>query len=212
VITADALHTQREHAEFLVSGKGAHYILVVKKNQPSLYAQVKNLPWRNIPAGDRQRDRGHGREEHRTLKAATVAAGLCFPYAAQALCVTRRIRPLSGGKKWRTVTIYAVTSLTASQATPAQLAEWIRGHWRIEALHHIRDVTYCEDASQTRTGNGPQVMATLRTSPSQSSSSAAPPTSQPPAATTAATPPGPWPPSGSSPHDRNRHHTTMPGP
>jgi predicted transposase YbfD/YdcC len=94
--------------------------------------------------------------------ATAVVAGLCFPYAAQALCVTRRIRPLSGGKKWRTVTIYAVTSLTASQATPAQLAEWIRGHWHIEALHHIRDVTYREDASQTRTGNGPQVMATLR--------------------------------------------------
>ena len=162
VITADALHTQREHAEFLVTSKHAHYILVVKKNQPGLYAQVKNLPWRNIPAGDRQHDRGHGREEHRTLKAAALAAGLCFPRAAQAIRVTRRIRSLSSGKKWRTFTIYAVTSLTASQATPAQLAAWIRGHWRIEALHHIRDVTYGEDASQTRTGSGPQVMATLR--------------------------------------------------
>jgi predicted transposase YbfD/YdcC len=162
VITADALHTQRDHAEFLVTSKRADYILVVKRNQPSLYAQVKNLPWRNIPAGDRQHDRGHGREEHRTLKAATVAAGLAFPHAAQAIRVTRRIRPLSGQKKWRTFTIYAITSLTASQASPAQLAGWIRGHWQIEALHHIRDVTYGEDASQTRTGNGPQVMAALR--------------------------------------------------
>ncbi len=34
VVTADALHTQREHAEFLVTRKNAHYILVVKKNQP----------------------------------------------------------------------------------------------------------------------------------------------------------------------------------
>jgi DDE_Tnp_1-associated/Transposase DDE domain len=51
VITADALHTQREHAKFL-AGKQAHYILAVKRNQPGLYAQVKNLPWRNIPAGD----------------------------------------------------------------------------------------------------------------------------------------------------------------
>jgi predicted transposase YbfD/YdcC len=162
VITADALHTQREHAEFLVTGKNAHYILVVKKNQPGLYAQLKNLPWRNIRAGHRQRDRGHGREEHRTLQAATVTAGLAFPHAAQAIRVTRRMRPVSGGKKWRTVTVYAVTSLTASQATPAQLAGWIRGHWQIEAIHHIRDVTYGEDASQVRTGNGPQVMATLR--------------------------------------------------
>jgi len=162
VITADALHTQREHAEFLVDTKNAHYILVVKKNQPGLYAQLKNLPWRHIPAGDRQHDRGHGREEHRTLQVATVAAGLAFPHAAQAIRVTRRTRPLSGRGKWRTVTVYAVTSLTAGQAIPAQLAAWIRGHWHIEALHHIRDVTYGEDASQVRTRNGPQVMAALR--------------------------------------------------
>ncbi len=32
----------------------------------------------------------------------------------------------------------------------------------MEALHHIRDRTYGEDASQIRTGSGPQVMATLR--------------------------------------------------
>jgi len=162
VITADAMHTQREHARFLVRDKKAHYILVVKKNQPSLYAQVTNLPWRHIPAGHRQRGRGHGREEHRTLQAATVAAGLAFPHAVQAIRLTRRIRLISSTKKWQTVTIYAITSLTASQATPAQLAGWIRGHWQIEAIHHIRDVTYGEDASQVRTGNEPQVMATLR--------------------------------------------------
>src|SRR5436305_10528456 len=103
------MHTQRDHAEFLVQEKNAHYIFIVKKNQPGLYAQVKNLPWRQIPAGARQRDRGHGREEHRTLKAATVAAGLAFPHAAQAIAVTRRIRPLTSGQ-WRTVTVYAITS------------------------------------------------------------------------------------------------------
>jgi len=161
VVTADALHTQRDHAEFLVTTKKADYILIVKKNQPSLYAQVKNLPWRHVPAGDRQHHRGHGRDEHRTIKTATVAAGLAFPHAAQAIAITRRVRPLPEGK-WRTVTAYGITSLTVTQASPADLARWIRGHWRIEALHHIRDVTYSEDVSQVRTGNGPQVMATLR--------------------------------------------------
>jgi predicted transposase YbfD/YdcC len=160
VVTADALHTQGGHAEFLVTGKNAHYIFIVKKNQPGLYAQLKRLPWRQVPAGARQHDRGHGRDEHRTLKAVTVAAGLAFPHAVQAIAVTRRIRPLPGGK-WRTVTVYAITSLTASQASPAQLARWIRGQWQIEALHHIRDVTYREDHSQVRTGNGPRVMAML---------------------------------------------------
>jgi hypothetical protein len=104
---------------------------LVKRNQPLLHAQVKNLPWRHIPVAARQRGRGHGREEHRTLKTAAVNAGLCFPHAAQAICLTRRIRPLDGGK-WRTVTVYAITSLAAHQATPAQLAAWIRGHWQIE--------------------------------------------------------------------------------
>jgi len=162
VITADAMHTQRGHADFLVAQKKAHYILVVKKNQPGLYAQVKNLPWRHVPAGHTQRGRGHGREEHRTLQVTAVAAGIAFPHAAQAIRLTRRIRPLRGQKKWRTVTIYAITSLDARQAAPAQLAQWIRGHWQIEVLHHIRDVTYGEDASQIRTGSGPQVMAALR--------------------------------------------------
>ncbi len=87
--------------------------------------------------------------------------GLDFPHATQAIRVTRRVRPL-GDRRWRTVTVYAVTSLTATQAHPARLADWIRGHWGIEALHHLRDVTFAEDASQTRTGTAPRAMASLR--------------------------------------------------
>jgi len=162
VVTADALHAQREHAQFLVTDKDAHYILAVKNNQPTLYAQLTSLPWRQVPAGFDAREKGHGRAEWRTLKVTAVAAGITFPHAAQAIQIRRRRRPLTGKRRWSTETSYAVTSLAASQATPAQLAGWVRGHWGIEALHHIRDVTYGEDASQIRTGNGPQVMATLR--------------------------------------------------
>jgi hypothetical protein len=42
------------------------------------------------------------------------------------------------------------------------LADLLRGHWAIEALHHLRDVTFSEDASQVRSGAGPNVMACLR--------------------------------------------------
>ncbi|MER6816318.1 hypothetical protein ABT299_44245 [Spirillospora sp. NPDC000708] len=118
------------------------------------------MPWRRIPVAARQHNRDHGRQEHRTLKAAAVAAGLGFPHAAQAICLTRQIRPLDDGKR-RTATVYAITSLDAHRATPAQLAAWIRGHWQIEALHHVRDVGYGEDASQIRTGSGPRAMSTL---------------------------------------------------
>lgn len=48
-------------------------------------------------------------------------------------------------------------------ASPAVLATWVQGHWRIEnQLHWVRDVTYDKDRSQIRTGHAPTVMATLR--------------------------------------------------
>jgi hypothetical protein len=98
--------------------------------------------------------------EIRRLQVTTVA-GLDFPHATQAIRITRRVRSLRS-PRWRVVTVYAVTSLTAAQAGPARLADWIRGHWDIEALHHIRDVTFAEDASQVRTGTAPRAMASLR--------------------------------------------------
>jgi predicted transposase YbfD/YdcC len=160
VVTADALHTQREHADWLVTAKQAAYLLVVKANQPGLRHQLARLPWGGIPIADHTRDRGHGRVELRRLQVTTVA-GLDFPHATQALRITRRVRLLAG-RRWRTVTVYAVTSLTAVQAHPARLADYIRGHWGIEALHHVRDTTFAEDASQIRTGNAPRAMASLR--------------------------------------------------
>jgi predicted transposase YbfD/YdcC len=60
------------------------------------------------------------------------------------------------------MTVYAVTSLTAAHAHPARLADYVRGHGGIEALHHLRDVTFAEDASQTRTGTAARAMASLR--------------------------------------------------
>jgi predicted transposase YbfD/YdcC len=160
VVTADAMHTQRQHADWLVTHKRAAYILIVKANQPALHDQLRHLPWRQVPIADFTRDRGHGRAEIRRLQATTVA-GLDFPHATQAIRITRRVRPLPG-RRWRTVTVYAVTSLSAAQAHPARLADYVRGHWGIEALHYLRDVTFAEDACQVRTGNAPRAMASLR--------------------------------------------------
>jgi predicted transposase YbfD/YdcC len=159
VLTADALHAQREHATYL-AGRGAHYLLIVKRNQPSLHAQLAALPWRDVPVAYTKRERGHGRTERRTLKVTEVARGLAFPCAAQAIKITRR-RKAKG--KWSHETCYAVTSLTVTQASHTQLAAIIRGHWGIEdRLHWIRDLDFDEDRSQIRTASGPQIMASLR--------------------------------------------------
>ncbi|WP_392872741.1 transposase [Streptomyces sp. LN499] len=86
---------------------------------------------------------------------------LLFPGARQAVQLKRRRLHRKSGKV-SIKTVYAVTSLSAGQATPAQLANTIRSHWQTEALHHVRDTTFAEDASQLRTGNAPRTMATWR--------------------------------------------------
>jgi predicted transposase YbfD/YdcC len=162
VVTADALHTQRDHVTYLHQ-RGAHWIFTVKGNQPTLHRQLRDLPWRGIRIAHRTAGRGHGRRETRSIKVVTIAAGIAFPHAAQAIQVVRRTQPLTGGRRWRTDTVHAITSLAPHHASPAQIAAWIRGHWQIEnALHWVRDVTYGEDHCQVRTGNTAQVMATLR--------------------------------------------------
>src|SRR6266516_496860 len=140
------------------------HAVAVEGNQPTLLARCAAIPWQDVPVADRTRDRArdraHGRIELRTLKAVTVGH-VGFPHAAQVLQVTRKTREL-GTRGWRVVVVYAITSLPFESASPARLADLLRGHWLIEALHHIRDTTFAEDASQLRSGSGPEVMACLR--------------------------------------------------
>jgi predicted transposase YbfD/YdcC len=165
LITADAAHTNRDHADYLHE-HGGHYLLTAKGNQPTLLRRLRALPWKQIGVAARERGRGHGRVETRTISVVSLdpcpdQGGEFFPHAAQAIKVVRRRRALTN-RKWTTVTVYAITSLTAVQTDPVLLARWLRGHWAIEALHWIRDVSFDEDRSQVRTSNGPQIMAALR--------------------------------------------------
>ncbi len=44
VVTADALHTQTEHARYLVCDRQADYLFCVKGNQPTLEAAISRMP------------------------------------------------------------------------------------------------------------------------------------------------------------------------
>jgi predicted transposase YbfD/YdcC len=162
IFVADALHTQVNHANE-IAARGAHLLIPVKGNRPTLFTQLKTLPWTQIPIGHQTRDRGHGRSETRTVKAVTVTTpgGIGFPHAEQAIRITRTRTTTRSGKTTRE-TAYLTISLPAADAQPSDLQDWIRREWFIEALHHVRDVTFREDEHQARTGNGPAVMATLR--------------------------------------------------
>jgi hypothetical protein len=72
VITADALHTTRAHAHFLVE-RGADYVFTVKANQSGLHRHLTTLPWHDIPALTTT-ETGHGRTEHRTIRLAPLVS------------------------------------------------------------------------------------------------------------------------------------------
>jgi hypothetical protein len=87
---------------------------------------------------------------------------LTWPGVAQVLRRTcRRIHERTGLVESETT--YALTSLPAQLAGPAQLEQIWRGHWTIEnCLHHVRDETFGEDRCQVHTGSAAQALAALR--------------------------------------------------
>jgi len=161
VVTADALHTQVATARFLVEDKKAHYVLTVKANQPTLYANCRALPWKKATAKFYDRSRGHGRTETRVVQVLTVTH-FAFPHLRQVARITRHRTEKATGKRTRE-TVYVITDLPSARAKPEDLAHAVRGHWGIEnKIHYVRDTLWDEDRSQVRTGHGPENMATLR--------------------------------------------------
>ncbi|MGW6923212.1 ISAs1 family transposase [Streptomyces sp. NPDC054950] len=164
VVTFDALHSVKANISWLVETKKAHYIAVIKTNQPTAHRQLAALPWRGIPVQHTASGAGHGRRESRSIKTCGIAdelSGIAFPHARLAIRVHRR-RKQTGRRETRE-SVYAVTSLDAHQAGPANLAAAIRGQWGVEnSSHHIRDVTFAEDSSTVHAGTAPRAMATLR--------------------------------------------------
>jgi predicted transposase YbfD/YdcC len=163
LVTADALHVQKDTARYLVQDKKADYLFTaVKDNQPSLFDALDALAWASAPVTHAMHDKGHGRDETRTIQVLPAPDGL-FPHAAQAFLIERYVREPGSGELRSAVAALGITSRTPGRGgTPEALALAARGHWEIEALHHIRDVTMNEDAQRLRAGASAQVTASLR--------------------------------------------------
>lgn len=151
VFTADQLHTQRDHAEYLHRRDG-FFVFTAGGNQPRLFAALDALPWHLIAVEHATIDRGHGRIEVRTIRTlpATPTIADLFPHVAQVFLLERYIYT-TDGKPLGAVAVLGITNLTTAQADPAALLAYVRGHWSIESLHWLRDVVLGEDDSRMST-------------------------------------------------------------
>jgi predicted transposase YbfD/YdcC len=158
----DALHTTKASAK-RITGDGGNYILVVKGNQPNLFSQLDALPWADVPVAHQTSSKGHGRRDERILKVlpASQVEGLTFP-GVKTVFLLERYRYNKAGDMISAAAVLGVTSCDTTELPPADLAAAVRGHWGIEVLHWVRDVTFKEDSSTLRKGSAPRVLATLR--------------------------------------------------
>jgi predicted transposase YbfD/YdcC len=170
LVTADAIHCQRETAE-IVQERGGDYLFALKDNRPALHKEVASYFEAAIgpdwPPLERV-DQDHGRLEVRRHWVSLDLEWLNGPRRAanlpellpglRALAMVESERT-HHGKTSRTRRYY----LTSALLTPERFATAVRAHWRIEnSLHWVLDETFDEDKARNRRHNGPENLAILR--------------------------------------------------
>ena len=112
--------------------------------------------------------RGHGRLEHRSyscfsLPATATAVRWKDAGLATLIQVRRSRQELEGSLSREEISYFVSNRAVHSQQLAEELFDAIRHHWRIEAMHHRRDVTLAEDALQTGNQAISRLMSSLRT-------------------------------------------------
>jgi len=139
LVSIDAIATNPAIAT-TIRNAGAHYLLAVKANQPTLREEIERLFLDTRP-GDldshRDLDKGHGRIEERSITVAREVDWLTgqrrFPGEMRLPGIATLIRVKGRTElkdRCRCETRYYVSSATL---TAAQAGEAVRGHWRIES-------------------------------------------------------------------------------
>ena len=172
VVTADALLTQRNLSIQIVEA-GGEYVWTIKDNQPDTRQAIETLfqPEECVPGFSggthdfrtaRTTDKAHGRLEQRTITVSSeLNEYLDWPYCEQVFKLERHVVRLKDGKVMDEV-VYGLTSLTADEAGPEQVLDFVRGQWGIEnGLHYRRDATLREDWCCVRIGHAPQMLTLI---------------------------------------------------
>ena len=151
IVTADALHTVKATADH-IHEHGGEFVLPVKENRRALFDALDALPWGQVPVAHTATDKGHGRITTRTIQVLPAPDDLPFPHVSQVFLIERYVTGLRG-QPVSAVAALGVASPEPEQASPADLAGYVREQWSIESLHWIRDTLYQEDKS---TGQNPK--------------------------------------------------------
>jgi predicted transposase YbfD/YdcC len=166
VVTADAMHCQRETADKIVA-KDADYVLMVKGNQDALEGAVQQALIEAFETDDPQLRQGKTKEKNRDRRETRQVAALPVPKDSAVFARWAGLRTIGSIYRRREIDgrveeaqEFFITSLPCQVRA---ISRHLRSHWSIEnSLHHVLDVTFTEDASRIRNGNGPEITSVFR--------------------------------------------------
>ena len=156
IVTIDALGCQKEIVQQIKRG-GGDAIVAVKENQPKLHAAIAAYFTEQIERdfADVQyrayesEEEAHGRLDERSYFLTKVprdfAPAADWP-EVKAIGYALRWTTHAGGAQTSEARYYVSTRYVSGK----RFAEAVRGHWGIESLHWVLDVTLREDDSRTR--------------------------------------------------------------
>ena len=169
IITADAMHCQKETAEKIVNN-GGDYVLQLKANQKSFYEDVyamfddkymdetdKNCEYEIY----KTEEKSHGRIERRTCYVLNEIA-FFTDYLANWKGLKKIFAVVREVEKDNKVTKEISCYLSSKNTTAENLLSYTRKHWEIESMHHILDVTYDEDRCKLLSQRGQENLNIFR--------------------------------------------------
>lgn len=168
LVTIDAVAASPAMAE-AIQQAGGDYLLALKRNQPSLHDEV--VAYFDDPdtaglASITVIDKDHGRLETRSYTVsqdvAWLAGGRRYPHEPRFPGLRCLIRTTTRSERRGKITEQTRYFIASAPLTPERAAEAIRGHWGIESLHWVLDVTFKEDLCRLRRGHGAKNMALVR--------------------------------------------------
>lgn len=149
VITADAMHCQKETCDKIIKKKG-DYVFALKENQKNLYNDIKLFFENETDVFDVYTspvESGHGRIEERTctkIKDISWLHDIKLWNGIKSVFAIRRKVSDKSGKNMSDETSFYISSLDVE---PEKLLKITREHWKIESLHWMLDVVFNEDMS-----------------------------------------------------------------
>lgn len=169
VITADAMHCQKETAEVIIKNKG-DYVLQLKANQGNFYTDVYAMfddQYLNKADTDCEYEtcstinKGHGRIEKRTCYVLNEVEYFT-DYIAEWKGLKKIFAVVREVEKEEKITKEISCYISSKNATAEDLLRYTRNHWQIESMHHILDVTYDEDRCKMLTQKAQENMNIFR--------------------------------------------------